>query len=260
MIHPTAIIEPGARLGDGVEVGPWTLIGADVEIGEGTRIGSHVVIKGPTRIGARNQIFQFCSLGDAPQDKKYGGEASTLEIGDDNVIREYCTFNRGTEAGGGVTRVGSGNWIMAYVHIAHDCIVGDQVTMANAAALAGHVELGSHAILGGYTMVHQFCRLGERCFSAMGSVVLKDVLPFVTVSGNPAAPHGLNAEGLRRHGYSAEAIAAMRRAYKAILREGRTTAAALERLEELREAAPEAAAEIGMLHEFLAGSGRGIAR
>ena len=256
MIHPTAIIDPGARLAPGVEIGPWTMIGDGVEVGEGTWIGPHVVVKGPTRIGARNRIYQFCSVGDVPQDKKYRGEPSRLELGDDNVIREYCTLNRGTQGGGGLTRIGSGNWIMAYVHVAHDCLVGDHVTLANAAALAGHVELGDHVILGGYTIVHQFCRLGEHCFSAMGSVVLKDVMPYVTVSGNPARAHGLNVEGLRRKGFSDESIVALRRAYKTVYRKGLTVAQAAEQLGRSKDEFPE----VGNMQNFLLSAKRGIAR
>jgi UDP-N-acetylglucosamine acyltransferase len=192
VIHPSAIVDPGAVLDEGVHVGPFSVIGAGVEIGSGTRIDSHVVVNGPTTIGRDNRIAQFNSLGDDPQDRKFAGEVTRLEIGDGNVIREFCTFNRGTEGGGGTTRIGDRNWIMAYVHIAHDCIVGDQVTMANGSTLAGHVRIDDQVTLGAFTVVHQFCCIGAHAFSAMGTVVFKDVPPYLMIAGAPARPRGLN--------------------------------------------------------------------
>lgn len=256
MIHPSAIIDPGSELGPGVSIGPWSVVGDGVKIGAGTQVGPHVVISGPTRIGDRNRIFPFCTIGEAPQDKKYRDEASELVIGNDNVIRENCTLNRGTDGGGGQTLIGHRNWIMAYVHIAHDCTVSDDVTMANNATLAGHVEVGHFATLGAFTVVHQFCQLGSHCFSGMGTVVLKDVLPFVTVSGNPARPHGINVEGLRRRGFSAPSIAGLRRAYRVILREGLTVPQASARLDELVDQEPA----VELMRTFLNSSKRGIAR
>ena len=256
MIHPSAVVDRGAELQPDVEVGPFSVIGPGVVVGAGTRVGSHVVIEGPARIGARNRIHSFSTLGGAPQDKKYRGESSTLEIGDGNVIREYCTFNRGTEGGGMVTRVGSGNWIMAYVHIAHDCKVGNDNVMANGTTLAGHVEVEDCVTFGAFTVVHQFCRIGAHAFSAMGTVVLKDVPPFVTVAGNSASPHGLNTEGLKRRGFPARALQDLRAAYKTIYKRGLTLDAAVDQL-----AGPaKGSAEVGRFREFVRSSGRGIVR
>ena len=201
MIHPSAVIDPAATIGDNVSIGPFCVIGAGVEIGDGTRIGPHVVIDGPTRIGRDNRIYAFCALGGEPQDKKYAGQPTELIIGDRNVIREYCTFNRGTAEDSGITRIGNDNWIMAYVHMAHDCTVGNHTIFANAASLAGHCRVDDYAILGGFTLVHQFCQVGAHAFTAMGSVINRDVPPFVTVAGTYAEPHGINSEGLRRRGY-----------------------------------------------------------
>lgn len=256
MIHPTAEIDPDARIADGVHVGAWSIIGAGVEIGQDTRIGSHVVISGPTRIGENNRIFQFNSIGDIPQDKKYSGEVSRLEIGDGNFIREFCTFNRGTDGGGGVTRIGSDNWIMAYVHVAHDCQVGSGTTMANGTTLAGHVVAGDNVTFGAFTVVHQFCAIGDHSFSAMGSVIFKDVPPFVTVAGNSARPHGLNTEGLKRRGFDAETLRDLRRAYKAIYKQGLTVEQAIAAMEETATAVPE----VALLRNFVAASRRGIVR
>jgi UDP-N-acetylglucosamine acyltransferase len=256
LIHPAAIVEPGARLADDVSVGAYAIIGPHVEIGPGTTVGPHAVITGHTRIGAGNRIFQFVSIGDVPQDKKYAGETTRLEIGDRNTIREFCTINCGTVQGGGVTRVGDDNWIMAYVHIAHDCVVGDRIIMANNAQLAGHVQLGDDAILGGITGVHQFCRVGAHSITGVSSVVLQDIPPYVVASGNPAQPHGINREGLRRRGFSDAAIAGLRRAYRTLYRSG------LSLEDAQRELAREAAAcpELGVLVDFLATPGRGIIR
>lgn len=256
MIDPTAVVHPSARLASGVAVGPWSVIGADVEIGEDTWIGPHVVINGPTRIGRENKIYQFNSIGDVPQDKKYAGERSYLEIGDRNVIREYCTLNRGTQQGGGVTRLGDDNWIMAYVHIAHDCQVGSNTVMANGASLAGHVEVGDYVALGGFTMVHQFCAIGAHSFSAVCSVILKDVPPYVLVAGNSAKPRGLNAEGLKRRGFSAETIRILWRAYKTIYRQGFTVQQASQELASMALECPEVEPLIMCLER----SERGIVR
>ncbi|MCB1963210.1 MAG: acyl-ACP--UDP-N-acetylglucosamine O-acyltransferase [Rhodocyclaceae bacterium] len=256
MIHPTAIIHPDARLAEGVSVGAYSVIGAQVEIGAGTRIGPHVVIEGHTRIGRDNEIFQFCSIGAAPQDKKYDEEPTRLEIGDRNTIREYCSFNVGTAQDAGVTRVGNDNWIMAYVHVAHDCQVGDHTIFANNATLAGHVHVGDWAILGGFTGVHQFVRVGAHAFCGVGTVLLQDLPPYVTVSGNPAKPHGINSEGLKRRGYSSDDLRAIKRAYRLLYREGRS-------LEDARTAIAEAAGEcaaLGPLSDFIAVSNRGIVR
>ncbi len=255
-IHPTAIVHPDARIGEGVEIGAYSMVGEHVSIGDGTRIGPHVVITGHTRIGRDNRIFQFCSLGEIPQDKKYNGEPTELEIGDRNVIRESCTFNLGTAQDAGVTRIGSDNWIMAYVHIAHDCQVGNHTTFANNASLAGHVHVGDHAILGGFTGVHQFCRIGAHVMTGISSVVFKDIPPYVLAAGQPAAPHGINSEGLKRRGFSTEALAALKRAYKLLYREGRTLAEARSELEILRQEAPE----VGLMADFLDQSTRGIVR
>lgn len=220
MIHPTAIVHPGARLASDVAVGPYAVIGDEVEIDAGSSIGAHTVIQGPTRIGRDNRIFQFASLGEIPQDKKYRGERTALEIGNGNTIREFCTFNRGTVQDAGVTRVGDDNWIMAYVHIAHDCQVGSHTVFANNAQLAGHVHVGDHAILGGFTGVHQYVHIGAHVITAVGTVVLQDIPPFVTAAGNTAKPYGINAEGLKRRGYDAETIAQIKRAYKTLYRSG----------------------------------------
>lgn len=256
MIHPTAIIADSARLGTDVSIGPWCDIGEEVEIGDGTWIGPHVVIRGPTRIGEQNKIYQFNSIGDIPQDKKFHGERSSLEIGDRNVIREFCTFNRGTEQGGGVTRVGDDNWIMAYVHIAHDCLLGNEIIMANAASLAGHVVVEDRATLGGFTVVHQFCSIGAYSFTALGSVIRKDVPPFVMASGNFARPYGLNGEGLKRRGFDQDSVRALKQAYKTIYKQGLTIEQALDELDVAAESYPE----VQQLAEFIRRSSRGIVR
>ncbi|HRP74198.1 MAG TPA: acyl-ACP--UDP-N-acetylglucosamine O-acyltransferase [Rhodocyclaceae bacterium] len=256
MIHPTAIVHAGAKLGSNVSVGPYSIIGEHVEIGANTKVGPHVVIEGHTRIGRDNQIFQFCSIGAAPQDKKYAGEPTRLEIGDRNTIREYCSFNVGTSQDVGVTRVGSDNWIMAYVHIAHDCQVGDNTIFANNATLGGHVEIGDWAILGGFTGVHQFVRVGAHSFCGVGTVLLQDLPPFVTVAGSPASPRGINSEGLRRRGFPREDIAAIKRAYKALYRSGLSLEEARERI----AAISTEHTEVSILGEFIAVTARGIVR
>jgi UDP-N-acetylglucosamine acyltransferase len=257
LIDPRAIIDDRARIGSNVEIGPYSVIGPDVEIDDGNRISAHVVIHGPARIGRDNRIYQFCSIGDDPQDKKYAGEAdSRLEIGNGNTIREFCSINRGTAAGGGVTRLGDDNWIMAYVHIAHDCIIGSHTVFANNATLAGHVNVDDYAILGGFTGVHQFCRVGAYSFAAIASVIVKDVPPFVMVSGNTAGPNGLNREGLRRHGFSSDSINALRKAYKTVYRDGQLLKDALEQLTQNSADHPE----VAQFAEFIRASSRGIVR
>jgi UDP-N-acetylglucosamine acyltransferase len=257
VIHPTAIVDPSARVMAGVTVGPYSVIGAEVEIDEGTWVGPHVVINGPTRIGRDNRIFQFCSLGEAPQDKKYAGEHTWLEIGDRNVIREYCTFNRGTVQGAGATRVGHDNWIMAYVHIAHDCQVGSNTIFANGASLAGHVLIEDWAILGGFALIYQFCRVGAHSLCAFGSHVRKDVPPYVVVSGQPAEPHGLNTEGMRRRGVPAETASRLRQAYRTLYRDGLNLEEARARLAEMAADTPE----VGLLLRFIEAESRhGIVR
>jgi len=255
-IHPTAIVDSRASLAADVEVGPYTIIGADTEVGAGTRIGPHVVIGPHTRIGARNTFFQFSSIGEAPQDKKYNGEPTRLEIGDDNTIREFCTLNRGTSQDAGITRIGNNNWIMAYVHMAHDCQVGSHTIFANNAQIAGHVHVGDFAVLGGFTVVHQFCRIGAHSITAMGTILLQDLPPYVMASGNTAVPHGINSEGLRRRGFSADAIHAIKRAYKTLYKSGLSFEEA--RLSISSEA--DAQKELAALADFLAVTGRGVIR
>ena len=256
MRHPTALIHADARLADDVQVGAYSIIGEHVEIGAGTTIGPHVVIAGHTRIGQHNRIFQFNSLGEIPQDKKYAGEATRLEIGDHNTIREFCTLNLGTVQDGGVTRIGNHNWIMAYVHIAHDCQVGNHTIFANNSQLAGHVQVGDYAILGGFTGVHQFCKIGAHVMTGVGTVVKLDIPPYFTVAGNPSTPFGTNAEGLKRRGFSADAIMAIKRAYKTLYKSGLTLEQAKATLIEQAAAHPE----LKMLVDFIGRSERGIIR
>jgi UDP-N-acetylglucosamine acyltransferase len=255
-IHPTAIVDGGARIAQGAEVGPYAVIGPHVEIGPGCWIGPHCVITGRTRLGQNNRVYQFCSLGEIPQDKKYAGEPTRLEIGNDNTIREYCTFNTGTAQDAGVTRLGDGNWIMAYVHLAHDCQVGNHTIFANNAQLAGHVHVGDYAILGGYTGVHQFCRVGAHAITGVASVVLQDVPPYLTVSGNPARPYGINTEGLKRRGFDADAIAGLQRAYKTLYR----SRLSLEEAKRALEGQVSQCPSVRPLVDFLGVSSRGIVR
>jgi UDP-N-acetylglucosamine acyltransferase len=243
-------------LDSSVEVGPFAVIGADVEIGAGTRIGPHAVVNGITRLGRDNRIFQFASIGEDPQDKKYGGEPTRLEIGDRNQIREYVTIHRGTVQDQGMTRIGNDNLLMAYVHVAHDCRIGNQVIMANAASLGGHVEVQDWAILGGFTIVHQFSRIGAHSFCAMGSVLTKDVPPYVTVSGHPAEPHGINVEGLKRRGFAEGSIQAIKRAYRLLYLSQLKLAEAILELRRIAEEAPE----VGILIDFILDSRRSIVR
>ena len=256
MIHPSAIVDPQARIGSGVSIGAYSIIGADVEIGEGTTIGPHVVIEGPTRIGRDNRIWQFASLGAAPQDKKFHGERSRLEIGDRNVIREFVTFNRGTADDAGVTRIGNDNWLMAYVHIAHDCVVGNHAIFSNAASLAGHVVVDDWVILGGFTLVHQFCQIGAHAFTAMGAIINRDVPPYVTVAGSFAEPKGINSEGLRRRGYSSERIMAIKRAYRTLYMSGLPLADARSELARAAEGAPD----VRLMLDFIERSQRSLVR
>lgn len=256
LIHPTAIVHPGARLGSDVEIGAYSLVGEHVEIGDRTWVGPHVVLGGYTRIGCDNRIFQFCSLGEVPQDKKYANEPTRLEIGDRNVIREFCTFNRGTVQDVGVTRLGSDNWIMAYVHLAHDCQVGNHTIFANNASLAGHVEIGDWVILGGFTTVHQFVRVGAHAMTSMASALVQDLPPYVMVSGNKAVPHGINSEGLKRRGFSTDAIMAIKRAYKTLYKSGLSFADAQTAIVTAADMTPE----LKPLADFLAVPGRGIVR
>lgn len=256
MIHPSAIVHPRARLGENVSVGAYSLVGEQVEIGDNTSVGPHVVIEGHTRIGRRNRIFQFCSLGAVPQDKKYAGEPTRLEIGDDNTIREFCTLNCGTAQDAGVTRLGNDNWIMAYVHLAHDCQIGDHTIFANNAQLAGHVHVGDYAILGGFTGVHQFVRIGAHSFTAIATVLLHDLPPYVMAAGDTAKPYGINTEGLRRRGFSADALAGIKRAYKTLYKSSLTLDQARAQLADQARGC----AEIGLLADFLQGATRGIVR
>ena len=256
MIHATALVDPAARIGANVRIGPYSIIGPQVEIGDGTEVGPHVVIKGHTRIGRDNRIFQFCSLGEVPQDKKYAGEDTRLEIGDRNTIREYCSFNRGTVQDRGETTIGDDNWLMAYVHVAHDCVVGNRTTIANCTQLAGHVHVGDWATLGGFTGVHQFVKIGAHVMCGVSSVVLMDIPPYVTCGGNPLRAVGVNAEGLKRRDFNADQIANVKRAFKTLYKSDLTFAQAKEALAQEGANAPE----INVLADFLAGVTRGIVR
>ncbi len=256
MIDSHALVSPKARLAADVTVGPFSVIGPDVEIGSRTVIGPHVVIQGPTRIGADNRIFQFASLGDAPQDKKYKGEPTWLQIGDRNVFRESCTVNRGTAHDKAVTRIGNDNLFMAYSHVAHDCTVGDNAVFANCAALGGHVEIGDWAILGGLTAVHQFAKVGAHAFLAGGAIVTRDVPPYVMVAGNPAQPHAVNSEGMKRRGFDEGQIRHVREAYRIVYRSELRLSEALERLEPLAASC----AEVRSFVEFISSSTRSIVR
>ena len=260
LIHPTALIAEGARLDPSVCVGPYVVIGPDVAIGAGTSIGAHCVLEGHTCIGQDNRIFQFASLGGAPQDKKYAGEPTRLVIGNRNTIREFCTFNTGTTQDVGVTRVGDDNWIMAYVHIAHDCVVGNQTILANNATLAGHVQAGDYAIIGGLTGLHQFTQVGAHVMAGFASHISQDVPPFMMVDGNPLAVRGLNLEGLRRRGFSPERLSAIKQMHRLLYRQGLTLDAARSAIAALPEQHPQAAADIAAMLDFLNTSARGIAR
>ncbi len=256
MIASSAVIDPSAELHETVIVGPYSIIGAHVRIGAETWVGPHVVIQGPTRIGEKNKIYQFASIGDIPQDKKYGGEETLLEIGNRNVIREYTTINRGTMQGGGVTRVGNGNWIMAYVHIAHDCIVGNHTVFANNASLAGHVTIEDCVTLGGYALVAQFCSIGVYSFCSVASVVHKDVPPYLLVAGHRAKPVGINHIGLKRANFGEEVLRNLRNAYKVLYRQGLRFEDSVKALRRLAEES----AEVKIFLNFLENSSRGIIR
>lgn len=254
MIHPTAIIDPSAKIADSAHIGPYSVIGPDVEIGEGTWVGSHVVIQGPTKIGRDNKFYQFSSIGEAPQDLKFKGEPTRLEIGDRNSFREFCTVNRGTVQDKSLTYIGNDNLFMAYVHIAHDCHVGNHTIFANNASLAGHVVVEDYVTLGGFSGVFQFCRVGVHSFVATNAVVIKDVPPFVKVSGHYAKPFGLNSVGLQRRGFADETISQLRRAYKIIYRNGLTVANAIEELQKMADPA------VNELVRFIQSSQAGIVR
>jgi UDP-N-acetylglucosamine acyltransferase len=256
VIDPRALVDPAAELAPDVEVGPYTVIGAEVVIGAGTRIGPHAVIMGTTRIGERNRIFQFASVGDDPQDKKYAGERTRLEIGNGNVIREFCTITRGTVQDQGVTRIGDDNLFMAYTHVAHDCVIGSHVIMANCATLGGHVHLDDWVVMGGFSAVHQFGKVGAHAFLANNSAVTRDVPPYVMVVGQPAVPHSVNAEGLKRRGFTAEQIRNIREAYRILYRSDLLLADAVEKLQGLGVTQPE----IRPFVEFIRASTRGLIR
>lgn len=259
-IHPTAIIEPGAELGENVSVGPYSIVREHVRIGEGTTIGPHCVVEGRTTIGRDNRIFQFASIGAISQDKKYAGEPTELRIGDRNTIREFTTFNIGTAQGGGVTSLGDDNWMMAYTHLAHDCKVGSKTIFANNAQIAGHVEVGDWVILGAYTAVHQFVKIGPHAMTGMGTTLTQDVPPFAMVSGNPTSARGFNLEGLKRRGFSAERVAAIRQMHRLIYRSGHTLEEAIAAVAALAASAPEAAEDVATMTAFLGGASRGIVR
>lgn len=256
MIHKQAIIDPTASIAENVHIGPFTFIGPGVEIAEGTWVGPHAVINGPTSIGKDNKIFQFASIGEAPQYSQYHGEPTRLEIGDRNIFRECSTVHRGTTQGLGITRIGNDNFFMAYTHVAHDCTVGDHVIFSNNASIAGHVSVGDHVCLGGMVGVHQFCAVGAHSFAAGGAIIYKDVPPFVMVSGYPAEAHGLNTVGLERRGYSSESIMALKRAYKIIFRQSLTLQEAIQSLDEMIIKHPE----VKQLTDFLQKTKRGIVR
>jgi UDP-N-acetylglucosamine acyltransferase len=255
-IHPTALVDKTAELAEDVEIGAYSIIGGQVRIGTGSRIGSHVVVTGRTRFGARNRVFQFASIGEIPQDRKYGGEPTTTTIGDDNVFREYVTIHAGTAQDRGDTAIGNGNLFLAYTHVAHDCVVGDETIFSNNAQIAGHVKVDDWVVMGAYVGVHQFCRIGAHAMIGAGAKVYQDVPPFVTAAGDPARPHGTNAEGLRRRGFSADDILAIRRAYKTLYRQGHSLEDARAMIAEGAERSPA----LRPLVEFLGVPGRGIIR
>lgn len=256
MIDPRAVVDARAEIAAGVEIGPYAIIGPDVSIAAGCRIGPHSVIRGPTRLGENNQVFQFTSIGDAPQDKKYQCEPTRLEIGAGNTFREFCTVNRGTTHGVGVTRIGDDNWFMSYSHVAHDCQIGSHCILANCATLGGHVELGDWVIMAGFSGVHQFCKVGAHCFLANNAAVTRDVPPFLMVTGQPAEPHSVNSEGLKRRGFTPEQIRNIRNAFRIVYRSGMKLAPATVQLKELVGSQPE----IGPFVEFLATTTRSIVR
>lgn len=253
MIHETAIISPGAKIGKNVSVGPWTYIGPDVEIGDDCVIHSHVVVKGPSKIGKGNEFYQFSTIGEDTPDKKYEGEKTWLEMGDNNVVRENVTIHRGTVQDNGITKIGDNNLLMAYVHIAHDCVVGNNTIFANNASLAGHVHVGDWAILAGMVGIHQFCRLGAHCFIGLDTIVLKDVPPYVMAQGSTAEPKGINTEGLKRRGFTPEQILDIKRAYKELYRKGNTLEEAMAKLDQDKD-------HVAIMKSFIEGTNRGIIR
>ncbi len=255
-IHPTAIVHPGAQIESGVAVGAYSMVGENVAVGEGSWIGPHVVLEGHTSIGRNNRVYQFASIGGPPQDKKYQGEPTAVEIGEGNTIREYVTINRGTAQDAGITRIGDDNWIMAYVHFAHDCRIGNHTIFANACQVAGHVHVADWAILGATTLVHQFVRIGAHSFTAMGTFLQQDLPPYVTAAGNTAKPYGINSEGLRRRGFSPEAINALKRAYRTLYR----SSLSLEEAKTELQNQAALCAEVALLLDFLGESTRGIVR
>ena len=259
-IHPTAIVDPRAEIDATASIGPYSVIGAHVVIGAGTTVGPHCVIDGRTTLGRDNHIFQFNSIGAIPQDKKYAGEPTELVIGDRNTIREFCTLNLGVPQAGGITTVGNDNWIMAYTHIAHDCHVGNHTTLANNTTLAGHVHLGDWVTVGGLTGIHQFVKIGAHAMVGFASAVAQDVPPFMLVDGNPLAVRGYNVEGLRRRGFSAERLGAVKQMHKMLYRQGLTLEAARAAIADLLQSVPEAAGDVAMMEQFLADATRGIAR
>ena len=255
-IHPAAIIDDSAIIGEDVTVGAFSIVEGNVSIGDGTWIGPHVVIRSHSKIGKENRIFQFCSLGEAPQHQGYQGEPTQLEIGDRNVIREYCTINRGTANNLGVTRIGHDNFIMAYTHIAHDCVLGNHIIFANGASLAGHVDIGDYAILGGFTLVHQFCKIGQHCITGIGCICLQDVPPYIVAAGNPASPFGINTKGLRRRNFSEQTIKLLNTAYRTVYRRNLDLQTALAKLDQLNGDNPD----LVSFGDFLRRSERGIIR
>ena len=259
-IHPTALVDPKAELGQNVDVAAYALVGAHVRIGEGSSIGAHSVVEGHTSIGCNNRIFQFCSIGGAPQDKKYAGEPTRLEIGDGNTIREFCTLNTGTVQDAGVTRLGDDNWIMAYVHVAHDCRIGSHTILANAVQLGGHVQLDDWVFLGGLSGVHQFVRVGAHAMTGFQTRLSQDLPPFVTASGNPAEAQGINAEGLKRRGFDMARIDIVKQLHRTLYRKGLTLDDAVRQMGELRLTHPGSASDITLMLDFLAAAPRGIVR
>ena len=255
-IHPTAIVSPEAELDGSVSVGPYAVIGPGVHIGAGTTVGSHALLKGPATIGRDNRIFGFAIIGEDPQDKKYGGELTRLEIGDRNTFREFCTVHRGTVQDKGVTRIGTDNWIMAYVHIAHDCVVANDVICSNNTTLAGHVQVDDHVICGGFSAIHQFCRLGAHSFLGGFAAITRDVPPYVMVAGQPTAPHGINSEGLKRRGFSTEQLRNLKDAYRILYREGLQLTEARDRIAALAESQ----SELRILVDFIDTSERSLIR
>ena len=259
-VHPTALVEPQAELGDDVEIAAYAVVGAHVCIDEGTRIGPHTVLEGHTTIGRDNRIFQFCSIGGAPQDKKYAGEPTRLQIGHGNTIREFCTLNTGTVQDAGVTRIGDDNWIMAYVHVAHDCQIGSHTILANAVQLGGHVQLGDWALLGGLSGVHQFVRVGAHAMTGFQTRLSQDLPPYVTASGNPAEAQGINQEGLRRRGFDAERIDVVKQLHRLLYRRALRLDEAMQQMALLRQGQPQSEADIALMLDFLAAASRGIVR